>query len=365
MAVSLFALAACGGPARPRPRLAVAVPLSGSLAADGEGIVRAVRLAAEQSHAAVEVEPVDDRGDPAAAADAARRLAADARVFAVIGHLTSGCALAASRVYGPAGLAMITPTATATELTLQQAGPDWRGPRVVFRLPPSDAVQGAYAAQFAFSRFGLRRMWVLDDATPYGRGLADQFAAHFQRRGGRVAGRDSFARGSRDFSAQIGRLLASGADGVFFGGDYLDAAVFLKQARREGARAVFLAGDGAKSDDLFSLAGPAVQGAYFTVGGVPVEDLPSAGDFLTAYRQAYPGARPRTFDDYGYEAAKIALLALKRAGPDRAKVLEALRQTDYDGMIGRIVFDGDGDSLKSLVTMTRADYARRAFEPVY
>jgi branched-chain amino acid transport system substrate-binding protein len=360
----LLVLTACGAPSGPPPRVAVLMPLSGELAADGKGIERAVRLAFEEEPGVAELVVVDDGGEPDEAAETARRVAADPRVAAVIGHLTSGCSIAASKVYGPAGLAMVTPTATATELTLQQEAPGWHGARVVLRLPPSDAVQGALSAQYAFARFGFKSVWIVDDGTPYGQGLADEFATHFSRRGGSVAGRSLLIRG-RSAAEAAERIRSAVPDAIFFGGGYPDAARLLKAVRRSGIKAAFLGGDGAKSNDLFELAGPAVDGAYFTVSGVPIEDLPAASDFLARYRKEFPGEKPRTFDAYGYVAAKVVLAALRRVGGDRARVLDALRQTDYDGMIGRVAFDGKGDGLKSLVTMTRADYAGRKFDPVY
>src|SRR5688572_17258681 len=95
-----FAIAACE-PARPRATLAVAVPLSGDLAADGRGIERAVRLAAEQARgtgrlpAELEVRAYDDRADTREASAVASAIVSDPSVFAVVGHLTSGCSIEA------------------------------------------------------------------------------------------------------------------------------------------------------------------------------------------------------------------------------------------------------------------------------
>jgi branched-chain amino acid transport system substrate-binding protein len=140
-------------------------------------------------------------------------------------------------------------------------------------------------------------------------------------------------------------------DAVFFGGLYMEAGLLIKQLRAARWRGVFLSGDGAKNPSLFDTAGPAVDGAYFSVGGVPVEALPSASDFIERYQKQWAGAVPRTFDHYGYEAARVALRALRRAGsPDRRKVLEAVRKTDMRAMIGDIVFDAKGDTLRGLVS---------------
>lgn len=356
-----------GGPAR----LVVAAPMTGDMAGEGQGLERSVRMAvadeaAETGLPPVEIVVLDDRADPFEAASVARRAVEDPSVFAVIGHMTSGCAIEASRIYAQAPLAMITPSATATALTAQQDRPDWGGERVVFRLPPADAVQGEFAADYAIKRLSLKRIALVHDRTPYGLGLAESFRGALERKGGSTVRFEAVSRGDRDFTALVRLIEKDRPDAVFFGGLYLEAGLFLKQLRTTNWRGIFMSGDGAKSPDLFGTAGAAVDGAYFSVGGVPVEALPSASDFLERYQKQWAGATPRTFDHYGYEAARVALKALRRAGgPDRRKVLEAVRKTDLRTMVGDIVFDSKGDTLRGLVTMTKADFARKKFEVAY
>lgn len=356
-----------GGPAR----LLVAAPMTGDMGGEGQGLERSVRMAIEDEAAETGLPPVelvvlDDRADPFEAAAAARRAVDDPAVFAVIGHLTSGCAIEASRVYALAPLAMITPSATATQLTAQQDAPGWGGERVVFRLPPSDDVQGEYAADYAVRRLSLKRFVLVHDRTPYGLGLAEAFRGSLERKGGKALSFEPVSRGDKDFSAAVAVIAAERPEAIFFGGLYMEAGLLLKQLRAAGWRGTFLSGDGAKNPELFATAGPAVDGAYFSVGGVPVESLPSASDFVERYQKLYAGAEPRTFDHYGYVAARVALDALRKAGgPDRRKVLEAVRGTSRRTMVGNIVFDSKGDTLSSLVTMTRADFARKKFEVTY
>lgn len=362
--------AACSRPAKP-VKLGVAVPLTGDLQSAGKGIERAVRLAVEEASAKgdlprpVEVRVEDDAAEPGTAVEAARRLVADPDVFAVVGHLTSGCSLEAARVYSPASLAMLTPSATAPAVTSQQAEEGWSGPRVVFRLPPSDSIQGAFGADFAIERFGYRTVYVIDDGTAYGQGLAKEFSRRFEGRGGMITGSSSIGRGQRDFSGVLADIARIKPSLVFFGGVFAEVAPFLRQLRGAGIATPFLSGDGSKNEDLFKLAGPAVDGAFFTVGGVPVENLPSAADFVERYKAKYGGAFPRTFDHYAYVAANLALAALRKAGPDRAKIVDALRRSETDTMVGLLSFDNKGDTQKSIITMTKAVFQEKRFEPVY
>jgi branched-chain amino acid transport system substrate-binding protein len=364
------ALAACAR-TEPPVKLAVIAPMTGELAADGEGMQRAVTLAVEDARAdgsltrSVEVLPLDDRAEPAASADAARTAAADPAVFAVIGPLTSGCAIEAARVLSADPMPMITPSATASELTLQQERPQWPGPRVVFRLPPSDALQGDSDAEYAMRRLNLKRVAVVHDATPYGLGLADAFRRGFESRGGQVLLFLPIERGAGDYSLAAQQLAELRPDGIFFGGVYVEAGRLIKQARAAGFGGAYFSGDGAKSDDFFKYAGSAGDGAYFSVGGVALESLPSAADFVARYRKRWSDAAPRTFDHYAYEAARIALWALKKTGGDRKAAIDAIRAEPHEAMMGTFIFDSKGDSLKSLITTMKADAKTRTFEAAY
>lgn len=366
----LLLSSACERDASAPARLFVAVPLTGDMAGSGQGVERGVRMAVEDELALgglppVEVVVADDRSDPFEADSVARRAVDDPLVFAVIGHLTSGCSIEASRVYARAPLAMITPSATATALTSQQDRPDWGGERVVFRLPPSDAMQGEFAADYAVQRLALRRFFLVHDRTPYGLGLAETVRGALKRKGGEVLGFEAVAVGDKDFAPAVKAIMAARPSAVFFGGLYMEAGLLIKQARAAGYAGAFLSGDAAKNPDFFAAAGPAGDGAYVSVGGVPVEALPSAADFVERYQKRWSAA-PRTYDHYGYEAARVALAALRRAGsPDRKKVLEAVRRTDLRAMVGDISFDMKGDTMRGIVTMTKADYAHKKFEVTY
>ncbi len=354
--------------AKPLVRIAVTGPLTGDLAPEGLGMQRSVEMAVADSEAdgespwRLEVAPYDDRAEPDTAAKVAARAAADPAVAVVVGHLTSGCSIAAAKIYAEAGLAMLTPSATSPEVTLQQTRPDWTGPRVVFRLPASDAVLGAYAADYAYDRFALRRMAIVDDGTPYGRDLTKAFRRRFESKGAVTVPSRNVFRGETDFTALLSELKALRPDGLFFGGIHTEFGRLLKAARGLGLSFLFLGGDGAKAPELFTIAGPAADGANLAVNGVPVEDLPSAADFVENYHRRY-GGTPRAFDHYAYEAGLIAVECLRRHGADRALMLECLRTSRHSGILGTIVFDAKGDTLKSVITMTRADVKQKRFVP--
>jgi branched-chain amino acid transport system substrate-binding protein len=353
-------------------RIAVAVPLTGDLGSEGESLRRAVTLAVEQANEAkrlpfrVEVAAFDDRADPAEAYNVANLIVDDPRIMAVVGHYSSDCSERAAPVYARASLPMITPASTYPGITLAQLRPDWPGARVVFRLVPTDDVQGDFAAQFMRGRLRQRRVAVLHDDTLYGRGLAERFKKTFLRLGGQIVAEAAVKVGARHPQEAMGLLRSGNPQGVFFGGRYPEAGLILEGMRRLGIKLLFCSGDGARTPGLFDVAGSAADGAYLTMAGAPVETLAAAQDFVAAYRARWRGAGdgPRPFDHYGYEAAQIVLDALASAGPDRARLVDAIHGVRHQGLLGVTSFDEKGDVRDTTIAMTRARAADRSFPVV-
>lgn len=353
-------------------RIAVALPLTGDLASEGQGLRRAVILAVEQANAQgrlpfrVQVAAFDDRADPVEAYNVAHLIVDDPRIVAVIGHYNSDCSARAAQVYAQTPLVMISPASTSTDLTRSQLLPGWRGARVIFRLVPTDDVQGAFAARFMRSRLGKRRMAVAHDGTLYGRGLADTFRKTFVSLGGKVVSEAIVPVGTRDPRAALKRLRAGRAEGLFFGGRYPEAGLILRAMRQDRYPAVFCSGDGARTPALFDVAGSAADGAYLSMGGLPVESFSASGPFLADYRARWTGKAEgvRPFDHLGYEAARIVIEALARVGPDRAGLVAAIQGSRHEGISGAIAFDEKGDIRDADAVMTRARAKDRTFPVV-
>lgn len=374
VAAVAFLAAACG-PKDTSIKIAVAVPLTGDMGTEGQGLRRAVELAVEEANASkrfpykLVAAPYDDRADPKEAVNVANLITSDPRVVAVVGHYNSGCAISAAKVYARAPVAMVSPAATNPEVTAQQDSADWAGPRMVFRVVPTDDVQGSYAATFAAKKLGKKRMALLHDKTAYGQGLAEQFKKTFLEQGGKIVSEDGISVGDKDFKALLTKIKndPSKAEGIYFGGLYTEAGLLLKQMRELALKDpfAFISGDGSMTFGLFDVAGDAADGAYLSIVGVPADELPSAKKFVEDYKARFPNDERKPFDHFGYEAANIIMAAMERAGsPDRAKVIEELKKTNHQGVLGTTVFDAKGDTTSKIVTMTRAVAKKRAFDSV-
>jgi branched-chain amino acid transport system substrate-binding protein len=345
-------------------RLALAVPLTGDIAAVGQGMQRAAEMAVEESNQSgqvkykIELHSLDDRADPKEAVNVANQIVSDPQVFAIVGHLNSGCSIPAAQVYAKKNLLMLTPAATNPKLTLQQLEPSWKWSKNVFRVNTTDDVQGQFGAQFARNQLQSQTVCIIHDKTPYGQGLAEEFQKEFEALGGIVLSFEGIPVGDKDFKALLTKIKAKDPDLLYFAGLYNEGGLLVKQARELGLKSQFFSGDGLQTMEYIKIAGPSAENSYITNVGLPPEQLPSAKSFIEQYASRYPNTDLQPYDHYTYEAAKIAIHALEKAGiqtnpekVDKLKMLEYVKNLQYDGILGHTEFDEKGDTKNKAITV--------------
>ncbi len=370
--VAMVATAGCAAPQETTEevpmttvKIGIGVPLTQGAVSLGEGIERGAQLAIEDFNASPEaeelgirVEPfvVDDQGLPQVGVNVANQLASDPTVVGVVGHLNSGVSIATSPIYGRAGIVQITPSSTNPALTLDQEYGN------VFRVCATDPVQGAFAAEAALGPLGFQTAFVVDDSTPYGVGLADEFVRNFEAGGGTVLGRQKTSDRDTDFSALVTRIRAENPDVIYYGGIYVAGALFARQADEAGFEGGFFAGDGIFSPDYIALAGASAEGDLATKVGLPLEEQPRGLEFQERFATEFPDEEVQAFDTYAYDAAYVILAAIRTVAADlgadqltteagRAAIIEAVAATDLEGITGPIGFDENGDTTNKAITL--------------
>lgn len=357
IAVGFLGVGACG-PKEKVARIAVALPLTGDIAALGQGLERASRLALEEANAQgkfqgyrVEARAFDDRSDPREAVSVANRIVSDPTIVAVVGHFNSGCSIPASQVYARAHLPMISPAASNPKLTLQQLEPDWKFPRSVFRVNTTDDVQGPYAADFAVKTLKVKRAIIVHDKTAYGQGVAEEFKKRMGAIGGVVLSFDGVNVADKDFNALLTRLRDLKPEVLYWGGDYAGGGLVVRQARGVGLSLPIILSEANMDPEYLRVAGSAAEGTYITFLGSPASELPSARDFVKRYKARFPGDELKAYDHWGYEAMSIVLDLMHEVGPDKEKVLAALPKIKHVGVLGVTQFDEKGDTLNKTITI--------------
>jgi len=364
----LFMLGACKSNGK-TIRIAVALPLTGDIAALGQGIKRAAQLALEEANqknrfpgVELEMKAYDDRSDPKEAVDVANRIVSDRNTIAVIGHFNSGCSIPASKVYAANHLPMISPAASNPKLTIQQLDPNWKFPKSIFRVNTTDDVQGSFAGEFAATHLKLKRACIIHDKTAYGQGVAEEFRKRFEALGGTALSFDGISVADKDFNALLTRLHQLKPQLIYFGGDYAGGGLIVRQTRGVGEKAVMMLSEANLDPEFLRVAAETAEGVYITFLGSPTELLPTGKSFVEAYKARFPGEEIHPYDAYGYEAMNIILSVLEKTGPDRDKITAALPSVAYKGVLGETKFDSKGDTLNHTITLFQVKDGK--FQPV-
>ncbi len=348
------AAAPAPAPATPQPitvKIGHVGPLTGGIAHLGKDNENGARLALDEANAAgiklggapvkFELLAEDDQADPKIGNTVAQKLV-DAKVAGVVGHLNSGTTIPASAIYNQAGIPMISGSATNPALTEQ-------GFKNVFRVVGRDDQQGPAVANYLLASAKPKVAAVIDDATAYGEGLANEVEKTLKEAGVKVLPREKGTDKTTDWKAVLTKIKGKKPDVVFYGGMDATGGPLLKQARELKIGAVFAFGDGACTDKMAELAGAAAEGLICSQAGIPVQ---AAGKkFLDAYKAKF-NSDPILYAPFTYDAAWLLIEAMKQAdSADPAKYLPKLAAISFDGASGHIEFDEKGDRKDAEMTI--------------
>jgi branched-chain amino acid transport system substrate-binding protein len=182
-----------------------------------------------------------------------------------------------------------------------------------------------------------------------------------------VVGFEGIDPKAANYKALVTKMRAVAPDLVYFGGTtQTNAGQIAKDIVAGGLSAKYLVPDGCREDAFIEAAGANTLAGrgFITFGGVPPEQMSGKGlDFLAAYRQAF-SAEPQAYALYGYEAGRVVLAAIEKAGKkDRGAVVEALRTTkDFSGTLGTWSFDANGDTTLRILSVSTVENGK--FKPV-
>jgi branched-chain amino acid transport system substrate-binding protein len=361
---SVFALGACGQKEEPKPVAAAApaaapapaakpevtvklghvAPMTGPQAHLGKDNENGAKLAIDELNAQgleiggakvkFELLSEDDQADPKQGTIVAQKLV-DAKVNGVIGHLNSGTTIPASKLYSDAGMPQISGSATNPKYTQQ-------GFKTAFRVMANDVQQGKALGEFA-AKQGMKTVAIIDDRTAYGQGLADEFKKGAEANGLKVVATEYTNDKATDFKAILTKIKSTKADLVFFGGMDAQGGPMAKQMGDLGIKAKFLGGDGVCTPEFMKLGGPATEGHFCSLPGMPLDKLANGPAFKEKFVKKFNGDI-QLYAPYVYDAVMVMADAMKRANSvESAKFLPEIGKTNYDGVTAKITFDEFGD----------------------
>ncbi|MBI3688939.1 MAG: branched-chain amino acid ABC transporter substrate-binding protein [Actinobacteria bacterium] len=323
-------------------------PLSGDNQQLGINEDNAVQLAIEQANASAQLPftlkyvNADDQGTPDGGPPAARKIVDNNNVVAVVGPAFSGATKASEPIFSQAGIASVSPSATNPTLTSQ-------GFKTFFRVVPPDDAQGAEAAKFLAKYSPNKKIYLVDDTTEYGKGLADVIEKQLSGLGITVQ-REGVAQGTKDYSAIAQKVASASVDALYYSGYYADAALFAQALKSAGYKCLAMSGDGSNDDQFVTGAKDAGEGWLFSCPCGDARVDPNAASFAQAYKAKF-NVDPGTYSPEAYDATNTIIAAMKTVSGDvtREKVATALRTIEYVGLTKTVKFQPSGEVVGSTI----------------
>jgi branched-chain amino acid transport system substrate-binding protein len=338
-------------------KIGVFGPMTGDAAGYGQSLREAVELMTKERNAAggllgQKITPIygDDAGKPEQAVSVAKRLTASDEVLIMLGSISSPASLAASQVAQQSETPQIVISGTAQRITTQ--GNKW-----VFRSALPDTKFAADLVDFINQKFfGKKKVAFIYVNDDFGKGGFEGFKARGQNYGFQIVAEERYTRGDLDFTSQLSRIKASGADFMVDWSRYAEGALIIKQMKQMGVNLTYFGSDGQAHPKFRELGASAAEGAYYPThfSVTAIGDNKVAQEFTGKIRAAY-NKDPDFVHAQAFDAMTATTMAIQKAGTaDRTKVRDALRTVEFDGVRGRFKFDEKGDpTLQATVVIVK------------
>ena len=347
------------------------LPLQGASKDQTAAMVQGIELALKQANnkagsTTIKYESLDDstaqagNWDPDATSENARKVAQDDKAVAYIGEFNSGASAISMPILNEAMVPQISPANTAVGLTTDEPGADKgepdkyypSGERHYLRIVPKDTIQGAALAT-VMKEDGCTKVALANDKEVYGAGLARNIENSLKEQSVELAFNEGIDPKASNYRSLASRAEGEGADCFVFSGVtangavqiYKDFAAALPEAKLYGPDGVAESGfSDPKKGGIPTSVGKRVKLSVATLN--PESYPPEGQEFFKTFSEEYGEENPDPYAIYGYEAMRLVLDAVERAGEaNKETVLKALFETkDRESVLGTYSIDENGDT---------------------
>ena len=285
----------------------------------------------------------DTQGGAQTAVDAAGKLVNLEKVPVVMGAFMSGTTMAAANaVTIPAGVVLLSPTATTPAMT------GLVDKDTVYRLVPSDNYQGEVLARMVL-KAGIKKVAVTYVNNDYGVGIGTTFMEAYKAAGGTVTAAAKHEEKKNSYRSELATLASSGAEAlvvIAYAGD--SGGVIVKQSIEGGLFKRFIGTDGLRDEALIRDVGAkALADSFFSSPTSPADNKAQAM-LHKMFNDEFKAGADKAFVDQTYDATFMVALAIERAGSaDRGKIAAALRAIATGK--GEVILPGEWAKAKKLI----------------
>ncbi len=267
-----------------------------------------------------------------AASNDAVRMIYDDKVWAMFGSISSESTHIALRLTLKGETPLVN--SASTDPTIPETIIPW-----YFTDIQDDREQGYTLARHLYTELGFKRVALLRVNSRYGRFGVIKFRDASRRLGHPVVIEQKFMPGDTDFRRQLQVIEDSRVDAIVLWTDIGPAALILQQMQELRMKQRVFGSHRTIGDELVKLAGPAAEGFEAVFPYDPNRTDPAWQEFTARYEARFH-EKPDHFAALAYDAMKILLEAICRAGLNRGRIRDALTATEtYKGVTGDMVFD--------------------------
>jgi len=306
----------------------------------GEPERNSMQLLAEQINAKggingrpLELVIYDDEGDEAKAVLNANKLIEKDQVLAIVGPSLTGTTMAVIPIVEKAQVPLIS---CAAGVKITTPVKKW-----VFKTPQTDVMAVAKLYEF-MKRQGIRKIAVLSVSNAYGDSGREQLLEQAAGAGLQVVGDEKFGASDADMTPQLTKIRGLSPHAIVCWGTNPGPAVVAKNMQQLGLKIPLYQSHGIASKKFIELAGTAADGIILPTGKILVaKSLPDNDPqkpvllkYITDYEAKYKSAISG-FGGYAWEGLEMVVLALQKAGADRAKIRDEIEKVNgYVGISG-------------------------------
>ena len=308
----------------------------------------------------IELVVYDDAGEETTAVMNMKKLVESDQVLAVAGPSLSGTTLAVIKIAEESQVPLVS---CAASVLITKPVKKW-----VFQTPQTD-VMAVERIVAHLQQKGLTKVGIITVSNGFGKSGKAALEEILPANGITIAANEVYNPSPPDLRVQITNLEAAAPQAIICWDTNPGPATLAKNLQEMGVKIPLIMSHGVASKKFIELAGSAAEGIVLPAGKLIVASQLPDGDpqkaalleYTSSYQAAY-NEPVSTFGGHGWDALKQILEALQTAGPDRAKIRDALeRQQEFKGIGG--VFrrtENDHNGLNkdafSLVTIENGDW---------
>jgi len=344
----------------------VILPLSGIYAEQARGVLAGIRYAQNNfnNNSEIKINLIikDSEGDIIKVVRAARELAEDNRVVAILGELERDKTVAITAVINDRNIPLISPTTSGNGVTSLN--------NYTYQINTDLENRGRILAEYAVNKLGLKTFATLAPADNYGKKMTDSFTSTVDALGGAIVAQKWYYAGTEDLGRQFKSIRESGfkmvnkdsllriyrqdlndfqkkrfdeevipvtsIDGVFFPGYSEDIKFIAPQFAFVNVRARMFGGEYWNNPEQLRKVQNYVEGMIFCSSYNIDETDPEYIKFRNDFRLIMKRT-PGIMDLYGLDAMNVLLDAIKHKNLTREDIGKYLNNLEnFIGLRGPI-----------------------------